>query len=137
MHLARAAEDIQKTHLEILKIQQLLHNDVKEQCIQQQQLTFVHDLSCVVMTGKREVILRGGETASRWGRVSCLKSVLSLNIQLANKYYHLAQMLEHHFDLLKTVQRDTLHTQMNSHLSSMVKHCHSTSKLTLIWHIPN
>lgn len=29
MHLARAIEDLEKNHLEILKIQQLLHNDVR------------------------------------------------------------------------------------------------------------
>lgn len=43
-------------------------------------------------------------------------------------------MLEHHVNLLKITQRDWLHTEMNSHFSSMVNHCHSTSKLTNLAH---
>lgn len=54
-----------------------------------------------------------GSNSQRWR--SCFKMgnsflfekcVLFLNIQVANNYQHLAEMLEHRFNLLKTVQRD-------------------------------
>lgn len=129
MHLVRSLGGLEKKHLEILKIQPLLHNAIgKEQCIQQQWLIFVRNLSCVTMTGKGEVILRGGEAASGWGRVSSMKSVFSSWIYSLLTTTSVLEMLWHHFDLLKAVHRDWLHAAMNSHFSIMLNHYLNTNK---------